>query len=144
MAAFSDAVETCEKKLGVEKSFVKFSYPVGNVIFKGATMAHFVVLAVYFAEMYEVAVNPVWLMMAAFVAYLLAVAVPPFAGTGVMVFTVMFAQLGIPTEAILMATAIDITADFPESGMNVYMTMLEVVRYAKKTGNIDLKVLRGK
>jgi len=144
MASFADAVDTCENKLGVEPSFVKFSYPVGNVVFKGATMAHFVVLAVFFAEMYEVKVNIIWLLMAAFVSFLLAVAVPPFAGTGVMVFTVLFAQLGIPSEAILMATAIDIIADFPESGMNVYMTMLEVVRNAKKTGNIDLKVLRGK
>ena len=51
------------------------------------------------AEIYGVAVSPVWLATAFLIAIVLAVAAPPIPGGALTCYTILFVQLKIPMDA---------------------------------------------
>ena len=53
----------------------------------------------------------------------------------------IFAQLGIPSGALLLAAALDVVTDFFDTGFNVLLLNLEMVREAHIIGRIDRKIL---
>ena len=63
----------------------------------------------YFAQEYGVEVNPVWFIIAVITSSLLAIALPPLPGVGLMLYSTMFAQMGIPVEAIVLASLMGFT-----------------------------------
>ena len=62
-------------------------------------------------------------------------------GAGLMVFSVLFAQLGIPGEAVLLGVTINIIFDFAATGFNVGILILELTREADRMHRIDRTLL---
>ena len=141
MTAFTSAIDVCRDKLGIDESYTKFSYPMGNVMYMQATVVYLTTISLFFAEIYNISVSPMWLVMTVLSATLLAIAVPPIPGAGLMLFTILFTQLGIPEEALVMATAMDIVIDFYDTGFNIFALMLEMIAGANAK-RIDHDVLR--
>ena len=141
MSAFTSSMETCENKLGMDSALLKFAYPVGSVMFMPATAAYFSVVAISFAALYDVPITAAWLVMACITVTLLTIAVPPIPGAGLMVYSVIFAQLGIPAEAMLLAATLDIVSDFVITGFNIGTLLLEMTREAEKMHKIDRTLL---
>lgn len=137
MTVFATGMDICEDKLGIDSSYVKFSYPMGNVMYMQGTVAYLTILSLFFAETYHLEVNLMWFVMTVLSATLLAIAVPPIPGAALMLFTILFSQLGIPMEALVMATAMDIVCDFFDTGVNVFLLVLEVVSGARSMKRID-------
>jgi hypothetical protein len=54
-------------------------------------------------------VLPVWFIIAVITSSLLAIALPPLPGVGLMLYSTMFAQMGIPVEAIVLASLMGFT-----------------------------------
>ena len=141
MSAFSTGIETCEKKLGAERSFLEFALPVGSVIYKPVSLCMLSVLACSLAEIYGMEVNIAWFIMAWLAATLLSIAVPPIPGAALTIYSILFSQLSIPSDALLLAAALDVVTDFFDTGFNVLLLNLEMVREASILHRLDRKKL---
>ncbi|MBP3854512.1 MAG: cation:dicarboxylase symporter family transporter [Ruminiclostridium sp.] len=141
MSAFTLSMETSEKDIGLDSSFVKFCYPVCSVMFMPATAVCMSSVLCCFAESYEVGVSLTWMIAATITISLLAIATPPMPGACVLMYSILFAQLGIPSEAFLLAVAANLITDFYDTGYNVMGLLLEMPREGHRLGYLDRSVL---
>ena len=141
-AAFSTNIKDANKKLGIGKNLVDFGIPLGQVLFKMSEFAMFIPIVLTFAENYGIAITPVWLILAYITVWLISFAVPPVAGGAIMGFTIVFAQLGIPMEAMAIAIALNAITDFPLTAMNVTGWQLTMIDVADSLGALNKESLR--
>lgn len=134
-AAFTTNLETCVKELGIPKKVANFAIPLGQVIYKPDCVVCFLAMALCMAEYYGIDITVMWLVMAILTSGLLAMAVPPVPGGALTVFTVMFAQLGIPQEAIALAVAVNSILDFVMTAAAMTCLQAEVTLTA---GGLDM------
>lgn len=141
-AAFGTNMETCEEKLGIDKRIINFGVPMGQVVFMPGAGALFLLLALAMAQYYQVSVSLSWIIMAIFVAGLLAIAAPPIPGGTLSCYTILFLQLGIPSEAVAIAIALNTVLEFVATASNLGALQMELTLLAKKMDMIDTDVLR--
>ena len=94
------------------------------------------------AESYGVSITPQFLVMAVLTMGLLAMATPPIPGGSLSVFTVMFAQLGIPAGAVALAVAANAILDFFMTAAGIACLQVQVMLAAKSVGMLDQDRLR--
>ena len=140
-AAFATNLETCEKELGIPRKVVNFAIPLGQVIYKPGGVIGFLTVSLCMAQCYEVDITPVWLVTAVLIVGLLAMAAPPIPGGALTCYTVMFAQLGIPGEAIAMAVAINSVLDFIMTAANLTCLQAEAVFAADRLNMLEKETL---
>lgn len=75
IAAFAANMETYEKRLGIDHVLSHFAVPLGQVIFKPGAL-----VCPAMAEIYSVAITPVWMVTMVIVVALLSMAAPPIPG----------------------------------------------------------------
>ncbi len=141
VSAFQIGMETCEKKLGIKQSFV---YPLGSVIYMPTSVILLPVLVCTFAETYQIAVGIPWLIMAVVTSTLMMIATPPIPGGDILCYSVLFSSLGIPAEAIVMATAVGVVYDYLGTGANVILLILRITCDAQRLDNLDRDTLLSK
>lgn len=132
VAAFGTCANTCESKLGVSSHITSFGIPLGIVMFPPATSIYFIIICLHAAEIYQVECSPLWFVLAIFSATVLAIASPPIPGGTLTCYTIMFTQLGIPSEALVVALALDMLCDFVATGMNMFCLQLDLTIQSKK------------
>lgn len=142
VASFGHCVSTCENKLGVNNSVTSFGTPLGIVMFPPGTAIYFLLICIHAAETYDVHCSVAWFILAIFSATILAIASPPIPGGTLTCYTIMFSQLGLPEEALVVALALDVLFDFLATGMNMFCLQLNLVIQAKKMGLLDTAILR--
>ena len=143
-AAFSSNMTACEKKYGISNSLSSFGIPLGMVIHKPISAIYFVILVFYFASKYSIAVSVTWIITAVFIAAIVAIAMPPIPGGGAVAYTVLFAQIGIPAEALSVALAIDILTDFLITAFDMFVLPLTLINVASRLSMIDREILRAR
>ena len=94
------------------------------------------------AESYGIPITPLFLFMSVLTIGLLSMAVPPIPGGPLSVFTVMFAQLGIPDEALALAAAINVIMDFFMTAAGQACLQVQVALAAEGVGMLDEKKLK--
>ena len=144
MSAFQLGMETCEKKLGIKKSLTAFAYPLGSVVFMPSSVVYFTLLSCSLAGIYQIPVGIPWFIMTVVIATLVTIAMPPIPGADMLCLSVLFSGLGIPAEAIILATAIGVILDYLDTGSNVMLMILETACEAKRLGEMDEKILMRK
>ncbi|MBR4703706.1 MAG: dicarboxylate/amino acid:cation symporter [Oscillospiraceae bacterium] len=144
MSALPLGMETCEKKLGVRGSTVSFLYPLGTVIYMPADTVYFTVLACTFAEAFQLELSLSWLCMAVVISTLLAIALPPIPGSGILCYSILFSNLGVPAEAIALASAMDMVMDLFDTGFNVMLLQFQIACEAKRLDSLDRETLMGR
>ena len=142
VASFGTCVNACEKKFGVSNSMTSFGVPLGIVMFPPATALYFIVICTHTAEIYHIECSLTWFILAVFTAVVLAIASPPIPGGTLTCYTIMFMQLGLPEEAIVVALALDVLCDFIATGMNMFCLQIELVIQAKNMGLLNEKNLQ--
>ncbi len=142
IAANGECSEALYGKMGVNKRFVEFGQPTGGVIFMPATAICFMVCAAYMASYYQVKVSMLWFIIAILLCSFVAVATPPVPGGAVAAYTVIFLQLGIPSEAVATVVALDIIFDFIATAFDGAFLQLELIRQADENKMINLEILR--
>ena len=141
ISAFSKSMDALGNKCGVDKSLINFSYPIGGVIYMPSTVAELCVLSYSMAELYDVKVSLAWIILALLTSVLLAIAAPPLPGAAMMIYAILFAQLGIPEGALLLAAAMDIIYDYFSSGFNILFLLIENVDCGERLGKVDREKL---
>ncbi len=141
-AAIGDSQILCEKRFGISKKLTDYAFPLGMVIYMPSGCIACTIVTLYAAHSYNVEMTPVWLAIAVVLTAALIAATPPVAGIGLLTYTAIFAQLGIPRQALTMAMVADITLGFAVSALNLAMLQLELVYEASKVDLLDERVLR--
>ena len=141
-SAFGDNQILCEKRFGISKKLTDYALPLGMVIYMPSGCIACVIVTLYAARVYNIAVSPVWMVIAIVLTAALIAATPPVAGIGLLTYTAIFTQLGIPRQALTMAMVADITLGFAVSAFNLAMLQLELVDDAAKVDLLDQKILR--
>ena len=141
ISALPLSMETCEKKLGIKGSTVSFMFPLGSVIYMPASIIYFSILVCTLAETYQVGISPSWLIMAVVVVTLIVIALPPVPGGAILAYTVLFATLGIPDEALILAATVDILTDFLDTGFNVMLLIFRLACEANSLKCLDRETL---
>ena len=100
-------------------------------------------LVFYFASRYDVPCSVTWIILAVAVSAILAVATPPIPGGGAVAYAILFAQMGIPTEAMAVAFTIDMLTDFAITAFEMFTIPFSLIHSAGRLGMIDLDTLRG-
>ena len=140
IAAFGHSMEAGDK-LGVDKSFMRFAYPIGSVMFMPAAAIFLSVFTIFFAEEYGIVINIPWLVTAVITVSLLSIAVPPLPGSGLMIFSTLFAQLGIPADALLLAALMYVPLDYAIAGGDIAALLSELTRQAERAGILNREEL---
>ena len=141
MAAFTLGMDTCEKKLGADRSAVSFMYPLLSILYRPAGIIYYAVLCCCLAEIYQIEVSLSWLLMNAVLSALIIISLPPTTGSAILGYAILFSSLSIPSEAIALATVINVAADFIVTGLNVLLLMTKVACNAKDINMLDQDVL---
>ena len=142
IATFGNCSNVCEKKFGIANNITSFGVPLGIVMFPPATAIYFIFICIYTAEVYGIECSLAWFVLAIFSAVVLAIASPPIPGGTLTCYTIMFVQLGLPEEALVVALALDVLLDFIATGMNMFTLQLELLVQAKGMGVVKEKILR--
>ena len=142
IATFALNLETSERYLGISQKIVNFTVPIGHVLFKTGSIIAFFVMSACMAEIFGIAITPLWIIKAVFVVILVSIAIPPVAGAGLMGYTVIFAQLSIPSHAVAVAVAAEVFLDFIFTACTVSCLQLEMILGANSIGALDKKILK--
>lgn len=140
-AAFNSNVKTCRDEYGIDPSVTAFGVPLGIVTLKPTTSLNYLLVSVFFAEMYAVSISPSWIFLLLITCGVLALATPPIPGGGMTAYTVLFAQLGIPAEAIAIALACDMLFDFVSTGFDQFSIPIELLNSASRLGLVNRETL---
>jgi len=143
-AAFSSNMSTCEKKFGVDSSLCSFGIPLGMVMHRPIAAVYNLLLVFYFAARYDVSCSVTWIVLAVIVCGILAVATPPIPGGGAVAYAILFAQMGIPAEAMAVALTIDMLTDFAITAFEMFSLPFSLIHSAARLGMIDMEKLRAK
>lgn len=141
-AALATNLETCVKELGIPKKMADFAIPLGQVLYKPGFVVGLFIMDLCMAESYGIPITPLFLFMSVLTIGLLSMAVPPIPGGPLSVFTVMFAQLGIPDEALALAAAINVIMDFFMTAAGQACLQAQVALAAESVGMLDKTKLR--
>ena len=141
-AAFGVNMECCEKDLGIDRRIVNFGIPFGQVIFMPGVSVMFLAVGFCMAEIYGVTVSPAWLATAVLIAIVLAVAAPPIPGGALTCYTILFAQLKIPMEAVAVTIALNVILEFITTAVNLFCLQAELVELSAGLDMLDVGKLR--
>jgi len=141
-ATLETTMNICTEKLGIKKSLTSFGVPLGMVVQNPVNCFNYFIITLFFASVYGVECSAIWYLTALVCCTVLAVATPPIPGGGVVVFSMLFLQLGIPTKAVAIVTAINMLADFLTTGGDVLFLFPSLIRIADKSGLLDIEQLR--
>ncbi len=141
-ASITENMNCCENKLGISKKLTSFGIPLGLISFMPAEGISTIVLVLYAASVYHVNVSIVWLFIAIALTVALTAATPPVAGIGILTYTVLFAELSVPSAALTMAMVADILIGFIVIPMNQAMLQMELISEAATLDLLDRDMLR--
>lgn len=143
-AAYQTNVKCCEHRLGIDRKIINVGIPLGQVIYMLGAVTMFFVLSICLAEVYNVTITLSWLVTAILITIILAVAAPPIAGGPLTCYTILFMQLGLPTEAVGIAIALNVILEFVGTATNIACLQLELVQIAGSLDLLDVNILRDK
>ena len=141
-AAFSSNVTTCEKKFGIDESLIRFGIPLGMVMHKPVAAVYNLFILFFFAAQYDVSCSVGWICVAVFISSIIAIATPPIPGGGAVAYSILFMQMGIPSEALAIALALDVITDFLITAFEMLLLPLSLINASAGLGMIDEEVLR--
>lgn len=128
--------------MGISPQLTGFGIPLGMVLFWPGCVICFLLICLYAAEAAAVKCSMIWLVIAVFTSFVLAIAAPPIPGGGLTCYTILFAQLGLPEEILVVALALDLVIDFISTGINIYALQIEMLLQAKRWNMLDDAILR--
>ncbi len=140
-ASFSSNITTCEEKFGIEPSLIRFGIPLGMVMHRPISAVYYVMLVFFFAERYGISCSVSWIVAAVIISTIIAIATPPIPGGGAVAYAIIFAQMGIPDEAMAVALALDIITDFLITAFEMFVLPLSLINISYSLGMINRDTL---
>ncbi len=138
---FGQMEKNCIKQLGLEEHFARVSLPYGIVLYMPINVIGTMMFTIYAAIAYQVDISYGWLFIGAVLSVVLFVATPPVPGANLLAYIMIFAQLGIPQDALVDAMVFDILFGIFASAGNQMLLQLDLVLQADKIGLLNKTIL---
>ena len=132
----------CVRRLGIEKHFATVSLPYGLVLLMPANVIGTLLFTLFAAMRYQVALSVGWLLVAMVLSVVLFAATPPVPGANLLAYIMIFAQLQIPSAALIDAMIFDILFGIFAAAANESLLQMELILQADRLGLLDLDTLR--
>lgn len=140
-AAFGTNIESC-KALGIDKKLINFGVSIGQIIFMPAGAIQFFIVSLCTGQSFGTEITIVWIITSIITCTILAIATPPIPGGGLSCYTILFAQLGIPSAGIALVISIELLMDAFLTACNLAFLQTELILSAKKLNLLDEEKLR--
>lgn len=143
-AAYGQTERCCVQELGISREFTTLSLPNGLVLYMPISAIGTIVFIVYAAMKYEIPTGAIWYVSVVVLSVVLFVATPPVPGANLLAYTVIFAQLGIPGQALIDAMIFDIIFGIFASAGNQMVLQLELILQSDRIGMLQRSALQKK
>lgn len=146
MFAFSSAsssatlpltIATARQKLGVSRSVASFTLPLGATINMDGTAIMQGIATVFIAQVYNVDLSTVDLLMVVMTATLASVGAAGVPGVGLILLALVLQQVNLPVEGIALIIGIDRLLDMTRTVVNVTGDSTIATIVAKTEGELD-------
>ena len=133
-------LDTVVKKLGVKKSVASFTIPLGATINMDGTAIMQGVATVFIANMYNIELGMSGYLMVILMSVLASIGTAGVPGVGLIMLSMVFAQVGLPLEGIGLILGVDRLLDMVRTAVNVTGDAVVSTVVAKSEGKLDESV----
>ncbi|MDY5846300.1 MAG: cation:dicarboxylase symporter family transporter [Bariatricus sp.] len=140
-ATYESNMSVCERRFGIDTSLSSFGIPFGMVLFKPSTALYYILICFYFSKNYDIQVSVSWIVTAVIITAVSAVSTPPIPGGAAATYTMLFLQLGIPADALVITLAFDMIFDFFLTSGDMLLLLVELFSISSKIGMQNMDVV---
>ena len=133
-------MRTVETKLGVNKRVSSFAVPLGATINMDGTAIMQGVATVFIAQFYGINLTPDQYLMVILTATLASIGTAAVPGVGLVMLTMVLAQVGLPVEGIGLIIGVDRLLDMLRTAVNVTGDGTVSTLVAATEGDLDRQV----
>lgn len=141
-AAYGLSQKCCTRALGMNAKFVDNIYPFGLVLFMPTATLATMLFTLYAAGLFEIQVTIGWILIAILLAVTMQTASPPVAGVNLLAYAAIFARVGIPENALILAMVADILFCFLSAAIDQTLLQIVMIFQADRTGQLNVDILR--
>lgn len=99
-ASMTYTMDVCDKNLKISKKLYSFSIPLGATINMDANVVAFTMIALFLAKEFGIEISAADMTSLVITVIVLSFGCPGIPGAGIIIMTVLLAQLGLPAEAL--------------------------------------------
>ena len=140
-ASFATNLSTCVEKYGMNKKLASFGVPFGQVLYKPGMAITYFIAILSTAEFSEIGISVMWIISALIMCIILSAATPTIPGGSTASFSLLFLQLGLPTESLPLVLALNIMLDFFHTATNLFCDQCILLLVAEKLEMLDRELL---
>ena len=140
-AALSENINTCEKRLGIDRQIINVGIPLGQTIYMPSVVIMMNVGILCAAQIFDVPISLSSFIILVITTYIIAIATPPMPGASLASFALLMTQMGIPADAMTFIVALDAIADRICTGTYIAGLQMQLVDIAKSVDLLDEKKL---
>ena len=133
-------LRTITERLGVNNSVASFSVPFGATINMDGTAIMQGVATVFIANMYNIELGMPGYLMVILMSVLASIGTAGVPGVGLIMLSMVFAQVGLPLEGIGLILGVDRLLDMVRTAVNVTGDAVVSIVVAKSEGKLDESV----
>lgn len=141
-AVVAQAEKNCVFDLGIKREYTEIGLPVGLLLYMPINSVGTLIMLIFMGKETGAQMTMIWMLTAVTMSVILFVAATPVPGSNLLAFVVMFAQLGIPREALIPAMIFDVIFGVFASAANQLLLQLEMILQADRLGMLDQRILR--
>ena len=139
--SYGEASRCCVRELGIQETFTSVSLPNGLVLYMPVSAIGTIVFLLYAANKYGIDAGTAWYVTAVVLSVVLFVATPPVPGANLLAYIALFAQAGIPADALICAMIFDVFFGIFANAANQSLLQLDLVLQADRIGLLNRKAL---
>ena len=137
-----DLAGSCKRLLGIDAGFARASLPTGLFLYMPISAVGLCVFVLFAAQIQGLSIDQMWVVSAAALSVVLAVATPPVTGANLLSFVMAFSYLGIASDAMLDVMVFDLVFGVLCIAFDQAMLQLETINQAERMGFLDQDALR--
>ncbi len=133
-------IETLDEKIGVSRKISSFTIPLGATINMDGTSIMQGVAVVFAAQAYGIDLGLKGYLTVIATATLASIGTAGIPSVGLVTLSMVFASVGIPTEAIALIMGIDRILDMLRTAVNITGDAVVTTIVAKQNGEFDKEI----
>ncbi|WP_086929341.1 dicarboxylate/amino acid:cation symporter [Agarilytica rhodophyticola] len=131
-------LENAEKNLGVKNEIASFTVPLGATINMDGTAIMQGVATVFISQYFNIDIGFTGYMMVILTATLASIGTAGVPGVGLIMLTMVLAQVGLPAEGIAIIIGVDRILDMARTAVNITGDSAASIIVAKSEDKLDI------
>jgi len=138
---YGETEAACIHDLGIERHYTQVSLPHGMVLYMPINVVGTLILTIFAAVHFQVAISPGWLLVAWLLSIIMFVATPPVPGANLLAYIMIFDFLTVPDVVLIDAMIFEVLFGIFASAGNQTMLLMDLILQSDEIGLLDRKQL---